>query len=106
MRKSALLFLLSVLAAAFFATAAPAQIIPAQFARGVITQIDRDAGTFRVGDDAYHLRRVIYLNRFQSGEQVDVTFIVADGRREVISMQRVDRPTRNCIFEPLCFTEE
>ena len=101
MRRPALLLL--AMTAALFATSAPrAQIVPAQFVQGVLTQIDRTAGTFVVGPDTYSVRPSA-LTRFQTGEVADVTFVVEGGRREVISMQRTDRHPPNCIITPLCF---
>ncbi len=110
MHRIAVLLLAMLLTLVAAACTPRAQIIPAKFAQGVITQLDRDTGMFRIGTDAYQMTRgrggLTFLARFHPGEAVEVTFIESQGRREAITMRRLDLQPPNCILPPCRFVEE
>lgn len=85
----ALVAAMTVGAIAPVASAATINVTPAAFADGVVTAIDAKAGTLTVGQVTYTLRTTADLVDVQTGGEVDIAYIMENGRRVAIAVTPV-----------------
>lgn len=89
-RKS--LYLSAALVAGFVAPMANAlTVVPAAYVTGIVTAIDTAKGTISVDGVAYNATAGM-LNDVTTGSQVDVTYLVTNGKLTALALERTDGP--------------
>lgn len=71
------------------ASAATINVTPAAFADGFVTAIDAKAGTLTIGQVTYTLRTPADLVNVQTGSEVDIAYVMENGRRIAIAVTPV-----------------
>ncbi len=87
---AALVAAVATAAVAPIANAAALQVTPAAYAEGTVTAIDAKANTITIGAQTYTLRTGTDNLDFTAGSNVDVAYVVQNGKRVILAVTPVD----------------
>ena len=80
---------MTVGAIAPIASAVTLNVTPAAYADGFVTGVDAKAGTITIGQVTYALRTPADLIDVQTGSEVDIAYVMENGRRIAIAVTQI-----------------